>query len=121
MLIENQLIQKVGNNLTADIITSFLGIPSSQANGIDQQIAAAEAALVSANANSIIQNLQTLSTLTPISTGIDFASLSIDLQTTSQAIQNATLESLFVNHCQDLTDNGIEGSENWLKRGFEYV
>ncbi len=119
--IEQQLIQQVGNNLTADLITSFLAIPVTQANGIDQQITAAEAALTSANANSIIQTLQTLSPLTRITSGIDFASLITDLQTTSQAIQNATLEALFSNHCQDLADNGLDGPENWLQRGFAYV
>jgi wobble nucleotide-excising tRNase len=119
--IEQQLIQQVGNNLTADLITSFLTIPATQANGIDQQIAAAEAALASANANSIIQTLQTLSPLTRITSGIDFASLITDLQTTSQAIQNATLEALFSNHCQDLAESGLEGPENWLQRGFAYV
>lgn len=119
--IEQQLIQQVNNNLTADLITSFLAIPATQANGIDQQITTAEAALASANANSIIQTLQTLSSLTQISSGIDFASLIIDLQTTSQAIQNATLEALFSNHCQDLADSGLDGPENWLQRGFAYV
>ncbi|MCX6178679.1 MAG: AAA family ATPase [Chlorobiales bacterium] len=119
--IEQQLIQQVGNNLTADLITSFLTIPATQANGIDQQITAAEAALASANANSIIQTLQTLSPLTRITLCRDFASLITDLQTTSQAIQNATLEALFSNHCQDLADNGLDGPENWLQRGFAYV
>lgn len=119
--IEQQLIQQVGNNLTADLTSPFLAIPATQANGIDQQITSAEAALASANANAIIQTLQTLSPLTRITSSIDFASLITDLQTTSQAIQNATLESLFSNHCQDLTNNGIEGPENWLQKGFAYV
>jgi wobble nucleotide-excising tRNase len=118
---EQQLIQQVGNNLTVDLITSFLSIPATQANGIDQQITTAEAALASANANSIIQTLQILSPLTRITSGIDLSSLITDLQTTSQAIQNAALETLFSNHCQDLTDNGLEGPENWLQRGFAYV
>lgn len=119
--IEQQIIQQVGNNLTSDLITSFLAIPATQANGIDQQIADAEAALASANANSIIQTLQTLSPLNLIASGIDFASLITDLQTTSQSIQNTTLETLFSNHCQDLADNGLNESENWLQRGFAYV
>lgn len=118
---EQQLIQQVGNNLTADLITSFLTIPSTQATGIDQQITAAEAALASANANAIIQTLQILSPMTRITSGIDFATLITDLQTTSQAIQNATLETLFSNHCQDLADNALEGPENWLQKGFAYV
>jgi len=119
--IEQQIIQQVGNNLTSDLITSFLAIPATQASGIDQQIIAAESALASANANSIIQTLQTLSPLTRLTSDIDFDSLISDLQTTSQAIQNATLETLFSNHCQDLADNGIDGSENWLQSGFAYL
>lgn len=119
--IEQQLIQQVGNNLTADLITSFLAIPATQANGIDQQITTAEAALASANANTIIQTLQPLTPLNRIISGIDFTSLITDLQTTSQAIQNAALETLFSNHCQDLTDNGLDGPENWLQKGFAFV
>ena len=119
--IELLLTQQVGNNLTADLITSFLAISATQANGIDQQITAAEAALASANANSIIQTLQTLSPLIRITSGIDFASLITDLQTTSQAIQNAALEALFSSHCQDLAANALDGPENWLQRGFAYV
>lgn len=119
--IELQLTQQVGNNLTPNLISSFLGIPAEQANDIDQQIVTAEAALVSASANSVIQTLQSLSPITLIMTGIDFTSLINDLQTTSQAIQNATLETLFSNHCQDLAVNSIDGPENWLQRGFGYI
>lgn len=119
--IELQLTQQVGNNLTTDLIASFLTIPVAQSNNIDQQITTAEAALASANANSIIQTLQTLSPLTRITSGIDFISLIADLQTTSQAIQNAALENLFSNHCQDLAANTLTGPENWLQRGFAYV
>ncbi|MBK8712989.1 MAG: AAA family ATPase [Niastella sp.] len=119
--IEQQLFQQVGNNLTTDLITSFLAIPPAHATGIDQQITIAEAALASANANSIIQTLQTLSSLTRITSGIDFTSLVTDLQTTSQSIQNTALETLFSKHCQDLADNSLAGPENWLQRGFAYV
>ena len=119
--IEQQLSQQVGNNLTADLITSFLAIPAVQANGIDQQITTAVAALASANANTIIQTLQQPTPLTRIISGIDFTSLIIDLQTTSQAIQNAALETLFSNHCRDLSDNELDGPENWLQSGFAYL
>lgn len=119
--IETQLIQQVGNNLTNELINTFLIIPAAQANGIDQQITNAEAALVSANANSIIQTLQPLSVITKITTGIDFASLIEDLQSTSQTIQNAALETLFSQHCEDLSANTLTASENWLQRGFAYV
>jgi wobble nucleotide-excising tRNase len=119
--IEQQLIQQVGNSLTTELITSFLAIPSAHAIDIDQRITTAEAALASANANAIIQTLQSLSLLTRITSGIDFASLITDLETTSQAIQNTALETLFSNHCQDLTANSLEGAENWLQRGFAYI
>jgi wobble nucleotide-excising tRNase len=118
--IEQHLIQQVGNSLTTDLLNSFLAIPATQANGIDQLIATAEAALGSASANSVIQTLQILSPLTRITTGIDFAGLITDMQTTSRAIQNVALETLFSNHCQDLTENGLEGPENWLQRGYAY-
>ena len=118
---EQQLIQQVGNNLAADLINSFVAIPANQAIGIDQQITSAGAALASANANTIIQTLQPLSLLTQVISGIDYASIIADLQITTQAIQNAALETLFSNHCQDLTNNGLEGPENWLQKGFAYV
>lgn len=119
--IESQLIQQVGNNLTTDLINAFLTIPVTQANNIDQLIVTAETALASASANAIIQTLQPLSTLTRITTGINFTSIIADLQTTSQTIQNAVLETLFSQHCEDLSTNTLVGPENWLQRGFAYV
>lgn len=119
--IEQQLIQQVSNGLSTGSISTFLAIPATQANGIDQQITVAEATLASANANSIIQTLQTLSPINRVVSGIDFASLIADLQTTSEAIQNAALETLFSTHCQDLAANALDGPENWLQRGFAYV
>lgn len=119
--IEAQLIQQVGNNLTNELINAFLAIPATQANDIDQQIIIAETALVSANANAIIQTLQPLSNHSRITTGIDFNSLMADLQATSQTIQNDIIENLFSQHCQDLSANTLVGPENWLQRGFAYV
>lgn len=119
--IELQLTQQVGNNLTTNLITSFLTIPATQASGIDLLIPIAEAALASANANSIIQTLRTLSPLAIINSGVNFTTLITDLQTTSKAIQNAALQTLFSNHCQDLADNLIDGPESWLQKGFAYI
>lgn len=119
--IEQQLIQQVGNNLTSNLISSFLSIPATQATNIDQRIATAEAALTTANANSTIQTLQPLSQLARVNSGINFNTLITDLQTTSQAIQNAALKALFSNHCEDLADNTINGPESWLKKGFGYI
>lgn len=119
--IEVQLIQQVGNNLSTNLINSFLSIPVEQANDIDQLITNAETVLASANANAIIQTLQPLSNLTRISTGINLDSLIADLQTTSQTIQNRVLETLFSQHCQDLSASTFDGPENWLQKGFAYV
>lgn len=119
--IETQLIQQVGNNLTSDLITSFLAIPATQATDLDQLITAAETALANASANAIIQTLQPLSSLARITTGINFASLIADLQATSQTIQNSVLENLFSRHCQDLSANTLVEPENWLQKGFAYV
>jgi wobble nucleotide-excising tRNase len=119
--IQQQIIQQVSNNLTPELINSFLRIPSSEAQGIDQKISTAETALTNANSNAVIRTLQTLSSINTVSTGIDFTSIVADLQASSESIQNATLESLFVDHCNDLQDNDIEGPENWLQRGFTYI
>lgn len=119
--IETQLIQQVGNNLTSNLITSFLAIPATQATDLDQLITAAETALANASANAIIQTLQPLSNLARITTGINFASLIADLQATSQTIQNSVLENLFSRHCQDLSANSLVEPENWLQKGFAYV
>lgn len=119
--IESQLIEQVGNNLKADLINAFLIIPTTQADNIDQQIATAETVLASANSNTIIQTLQPLFVLTRITTGINFTSLIEDLQATSQTIQDAVLETLFSQHCQDLSANTFVGPENWLQKGFTYV
>lgn len=119
--LESQLIQLVGNNLTTELTTSFLSIPSTDVNGINQAITAAELKLTNANANAIIQTLQVTIPIAPFNTNINFTTLLADLQTTIQSIQNQTLEQLFANHCQDLNDNTIQSAENWLQTGFNYI
>lgn len=119
--LEQQIIQQVGNKLIPELIPTFLTIPIAQANNIDQLIANAETALASANANTIIQTLQPLSQLTTITSSINFTTLIADLQTTSQAIQDVALKTLFNAHCQDLLDNKIDDPEKWLRKGFSYL
>src|SRR5690606_18597164 len=109
------------NNLTTDLITQFLSIPPAQATNIDQLISTSETALSNASANTIIQTLQPLSSLTRITTGINFASIIADLQITSQTIQNSVLENLFSQQCQDVSDNTVAGPENWLQRFYSYL
>ena len=76
--IQQQIIQQVGNKLTPDLISSFLRIPSSEAQGIDQKITTAETALTNANSNAVIRTLQTLSVVSKVSTDIDFTSIIAD-------------------------------------------
>jgi wobble nucleotide-excising tRNase len=119
--LENQLIQKVGNNLTTSMINDFLSTPKTLTNGLDELIFEAETGLASANANSLIQTLLPLSLISPINSLIDFAAIIKDLQLTLDSIQNQTLESLFTSHCQDLTQNLIDDPEAWIQKGFVYV
>jgi wobble nucleotide-excising tRNase len=119
--LEQQLIQQVGNNLTSDLITSFLSIPVSASSNIDQLITGAETVLTNAKANGVIQSLPLLSSINRIESGIDFTSLIADLQSSSEAIQETSIQELFANHCTDLSSNNLEDSENWLKKGFGYI
>ena len=71
-VIEQQLIQQVGNNLTTELINQFLAIQVAQSTNIDSHVKFAETALANANANSIIQTLQPLAQLIGIDSEIDF-------------------------------------------------
>lgn len=116
-----QLIQDVGNDLTLGMISSFITISPNQNANIDAQIASAETSLANANANAVIQTLQQLSSLNRINSGIDFVELIRDLETNSQTIQNDTLQALFKEHCEHLSENSIDGPERWLQTGFSYI
>lgn len=119
--LEQQLVQQVGNNLNSSNVNSFLSIQLSEATGIDSKITSAEAALASANANSTIQTLQSLSQFGLVSLGLDFVSCKDDLSSTLQTIQSTTLQELFSNHCTDLQNNSVGMPENWLQTGLGYV
>lgn len=119
--IENQLIQQVGNNLTTSMINDFLSTPMTLMQEVDKLIIEAESALANASANALIETLSLLSLIPSITSLIDFSSIINDLQTTSDSIQNQTLESLFSSHCQDLAENSIYGPEAWIQKGFVYV
>jgi wobble nucleotide-excising tRNase len=84
-------------------------------------IISAETALRNATANTIIQQLHILSPITDVASGINFSSLTTDLQTSLQTIQNAALQTLFASHCQDLVDNSLESPSNWLHCGHNYL
>ncbi len=118
---ENQLITQVGNGLTIALIQTFLSIPISQTVNIGQLILAAEAVLANARANTVIQTLQKLNILPIINSMITFPNMLIDLETTIQTIQDASLQEIFNAHCAQLAENGIEGAEQWLKTGFGYI
>lgn len=118
--LKQQLIQQVGNNLSNDLISDFLSMEVTQANNIDEVITAAEAKLNSANSNAVIQILHPLTPLNTI-TEIDFNAIITDLQTTTQAIQDAALQAVFETHCTELSENSIEAPDNWLRTGFNYL
>jgi len=118
--LEANIISTVGNGLTAATLNSFISTPVSQATNIDQKIATAEAALVSANANALIRTLPQLTTLQRIAPLNDFAMLVTDLETNIATLMDGTLRVLFEGHCQELSTNGLPPAENWLKAGFGY-
>jgi wobble nucleotide-excising tRNase len=119
--IQQQLIQLVGNNLTAQTINSFISIRITEATNIAALVTSAEAVLSTANANSVIQTLQLLSPVIDLASGINFDSLMIDLQASLQTIQNTALQTLFTTHCQELVDNSLESPSNWLHFGQIYL
>lgn len=119
--IQQQLVYLVGNNLNLNTVNAFISIPIIEANNIDSLIAVAEVNLVNANSNLIIQGLQTLFPIVDLTSGINFQSLVIDLQTSLQKLQNAALQTLFADHCNDLLGNSLENSTNWLHWGHNYL
>jgi wobble nucleotide-excising tRNase len=119
--IEQKLIQLVGNNLTEEMVTSFVATPIAKAQSIDRLIDIAEKALASANANSVIRTLEPLAQQDKLNSEIDFNTLITALQTTSHAIQKKALYTIFKDHCHDLAENALDGPENWLNKGFSYL
>lgn len=119
--LEQQLIQQVGNNLTTELITSFLSLQLDDSVDITRRITEAELALSQANANSIIQSLALINQIPEMPIEIDFAQLKIDLQTTTDTIEDLVLKKLFEDHCQDLSSNSLDNPETWLRTGFNYI
>jgi wobble nucleotide-excising tRNase len=120
--LEQQIITAVGNAVTSGaMLNELVALPATSAVGIAPLIVSADLALTNARANSIIQNLQNLAPLTPFISGIDFNALKIDLQTTTETIQEQLLNTLFSDHCQDLTIHKITNPETWLEQGFNYL
>jgi len=119
--LSNQIIAAVGNSLTDGMIPSFLSISPSLAVDIDTRIQTAAIALSHAQANAVIQTLSTPTSLSRITHRLDLTGFTSDLQSSSAILQDAALNSLFENHCRQLTTNGIANPENWLRVGFQYV
>lgn len=118
--LENQIILGVANGLTQSMITQFLATSPNKATNIDEKIIAATASLTHASSNAVIQTLQLLSSQTAINSGIDFRALQADLQTTMQNLQDASLQQLFDQHCENLEQHGITEPKAWLNTGFKY-
>jgi wobble nucleotide-excising tRNase len=120
--LEQQIITAVGNGVTSGIILNELvSLPATSVTGIAPLVVAADLALTNARANLIIQSLQNLAPLAIFNTGIDFNALKIDLQATTETIQEQALNTLFLGHCQDLTRYGMTNPETWLEKGFNHL
>lgn len=119
--LSNRILTAVGNGLLESMITAFLDTSPTEALGIDAKIARAEGALSHAQANAVIQNLAGLTVLSTISHRIDLILLAADLKTSSAVIQDQALNSLFENHCRDLSTNGLTTPASWLRLGYQYV
>lgn len=116
-----RLYSDVANGLDGQELNAFLSLVPSDAVNIDTKISTAQAALSSAQSNTTIQTLQSLSSLNRITSGINFTTLISDLQTTTQTIQDRAMQALFENHCQDLTANTVQSPEGWLRIGHNYI
>jgi wobble nucleotide-excising tRNase len=118
---ETQIVTAVGRGLRNETVSEFCQITQASAININQRIVEAEAALASANSANLLHTLPLLSNLNLFNSQIDFESLSDDLQSSIQSIQNDSLQTIFESHCSDLASNGIKSSQNWLKAGTEYL
>lgn len=116
-----EIITQVGAGLTNADITTFLGLAPENAQDIDEHIKRAEAALMSARANAIIQTLTPLDTIRPFATIIDFPSLIADLSATTETIQDVALKSIFESQIDDLQSHGVTSANGWLRHGYNYV
>jgi wobble nucleotide-excising tRNase len=119
--LETQIIQLVGNELTSDMLNTFLTLRPHESEDIEVIIAEAIIALNNARANSVIQTLQTLSPITAVDSGLDFEAIISDLQCSMDTIQDEALRAIFNEHCNDLITNTIEDPEAWIKKGFNYL
>lgn len=120
-MLEQQIITAIGNGVTSGaILNELVALPATSVANIAPLIVSANLALTNARANSIIQSLQNLAILTVFNTGIDFNALKIDLQTTTETLQEEILNTLFSDHCQDLARHGMTNPETWLKQGFNH-
>lgn len=119
--LEQQIIAAIGNGVTAgQVLNDLVALLPANAVGIAPRIVAADSALTNARANAIIQSLPNLGALSQISTGIDFEALKTDLQATTETIQEAALNKLYADHCQDLQSHNLPNPEKWLEHGFKY-
>lgn len=118
--IENQIISGVGNGLALGMMTQYLRLSANMAENIDARIAEATNALTHANANAVIQTLPSLSNQVGLKIALNWNDLKDDLQMSTQSLQDASLQILFDNHCNDLVAHGMAESKIWLNAGFKY-
>jgi wobble nucleotide-excising tRNase len=119
--IKGTIIQQVGFGLTESELNPLVSLTEDSAANIESRIAAAQTNLNNAQANQVIQSLQTLAPLTAINVSINFLEIIRDLQTTIEGIQEEALQQTFQNHCRQLASGGVTSPETWIRQGFNFV
>lgn len=119
--IERQIVQLVGNDLTAAMLTQFLRLQPAAATGIDARIADAETALTNARSQGVINSFSLLQTINIFSFPFDFVQSGADISATPENLQTEALKNLFGEHCTELETHGLSTPEGWLKAGFGYL
>lgn len=120
--LEDAILQAVGNGLGKTDLTNFLRLVPTDATDIHQKIQDAEAVLANARSQDTIRRFPVFQRISELNLlNLDWTAVQRDLNTNLQTISDAALETLFSDHCQDLEDNRLSNSEQWLKKGFDYV
>lgn len=118
----NQIVLNVGNGLTVQGMTDFIGLVENQHPNIDARITAAQASLASARASVVIRQLPGVSQINLLaSSSVDFTAINSDLQTTPTIIQDSALQAIFEQHCTELSSNSLSNPQNWIKAGLGYI
>lgn len=119
---EIQIVQNVQFGLTKEILKEFCNLDVLPSE-IEQDIAAAQQSLELAKSQKsllILPKLKSLQ-LPRMFASIDFDAIIKDVELTSTMMQDEVLQTFLDNHCQALSESGIQQPEMWLQDGFQHV